>query len=291
VRDSIIILGKGFIGNKLFSFLHNENLDVYHISRKECDYFNLEKLEEYINTTVKNNYVTIINCSGYTGNPNVESCEDNKEICFEYNVKLQSLLNYFCIQHNFALITISSGCIYTGYLKEYSETDTPNFGLFDTESSFYSKTKHAAELITNFVNTSILRIRIPFTSEINRKNYFIKILNYDTLIDMPNSCTCVEDLCVFIYKFISLNYQYIRPGIYNVANKGGIKASTVVDILKRNSMQNLKWQFKDYSELNFKVNRSNCLLSTDKISKIGLELPDIYDSSEKCITALKEQLF
>lgn len=290
MRDSFLILGKGFIGNKLYSYLKNQELDIYHISRDECDYFKLEKLEEYINTNIKNNFVTIINCSGYTGNPNVESCEDNKEICFKYNVSLHSLLNYFSIQNHYALISISSGCIYTGYEKNFDETDIPNFGMFNSESSFYSKTKHAAELITNFVNTSIFRIRIPFTSEVSRKNYFIKVLNYDTLIDMPNSCTCVEDLCEFVFKFIILNYQYYRSGIYNVVNSNGISASQVTDILKKNGFSNNRWNFKKYEDMNFKVNRSNCLLSTDKITKLGLQLPDIHDSSEKCIAALKEQL-
>lgn len=290
MRDSILILGKGFIGNKLYTYLKDNNIDVYHISRNECDYFDTVKLEEYIKINLKNNYVTIINCSGYTGNPNVEGCEDNKEICFKYNVNLQSILNNFCIQSHYALITISSGCIYSGYDKEYEETDIPNFGMFDLNSSFYSKTKHAAELITNFVNTSIFRIRIPFTSEVNRKNYFIKILNYDTLIDMLNSCTCVEDLCVFTYKFLNLNYQYLRSGIYNVVNTNGIKASEVTQLLKKYGFNNIKWNFKNYEDMNFKVNRSNCLLSTNKLSNIGLELPDIYDSAEKCIAALKEQL-
>jgi len=290
VRDSILILGRGFIGNKLSSFLQDKELDLYHISRSECDYFDINKLSDYIAKHIRNEFITVVNCSGYTGSPNVEACEDNKSTCFNYNVNLQSILNGFCIQNKYALITISSGCIYSGYDKEYSETDTPNFGLFNSESSFYSKTKHISELITNYVNTSIFRIRIPFTSEINKKNYFIKILNYDNLIDFNNSCTCVEDLCEFFYKFISLNYQYTKSGIYNVVNTGGIRARAVVDILTTSGLTNANWKIKNYDEIGFKANRSNCLLSTEKIHKLGLNLPDIYDSAQKCIIALKEQL-
>ena len=46
---------------------------------------------------------------------------------------------------------------------------------------------------------------------------------------------------------------------------------------------NKKFKFVDIDELNLQAPRSNCTLSTDKISSYQMQLPDINDSLDKCI--------
>ena len=79
-----------------------------------------------------------VNCSGYTGKPNVDACEDEKWKCWEYNVtapvRTAETLNLFRIP----VIHISSGCIYEGD-EFFTEDHMPNFGLYTDHSSFYSK--------------------------------------------------------------------------------------------------------------------------------------------------------
>jgi len=187
---------------------------------------------------------------------------------------------------NIPIIHISSGCVYTGHEKDYSEEDEPNFGIYNQNSSFYSKTKHACELSLKGTKSYIFRIRMPFSEKSSDRNYINKILKYDSLISYRNSLTNIDDLNEFIYKFISLK---IAPsyGIYNVTNQGSATAKEIVDILKKYKLKNNNWKFLEQEDIGFKVARSNCVLSTEKIKQLDLELPNIFISMEDSIRKFK----
>ena len=177
------------------------------------------------------------------------------------------------------MIHISSGCIYSGYAKEYTEKDLPNFGLFDNESSWYSKTKHAAELILKDRNAYIFRIRMPFTKDNTPRNFLNKVLKYDNLIDFDNSMTGIEDLAKFILNFLKKDWNaYLAPDIFNVVNPGAISIREIVNIMRKYDIDNKNWKFVDIETLQLKANRSNCILDSSKITKLNLGLPDINTS-------------
>jgi hypothetical protein len=88
---------------------------------------------------------------------------------------------------------------------------------------------------------------------------------------------------VFIEKFINMKHPVIPFGIYNVVNNGSIDAAEVVDILKQHGVSNPNWKFVTIKEANFKVCRSNCILSTERIKKLGIDLPDVRESLTKAI--------
>jgi dTDP-4-dehydrorhamnose reductase len=183
-------------------------------------------------------------------------------------------------------VQIGSGCIYNGYDKEYSEEDEPNFGLYSDDSSFYSKCKHASEILLDNTCVYILRIRIPFTFKNVSKNYLTKLLKYDNLIDESNSVTSVTDLNNFIFRFLHV-LKEIPGGIYNVVNPTPVKASDVVQILKNNGIENKNWNFIETSQLNTKAKRSNCVLSTKKIEKFNLSMPNSLESIERDVKIFK----
>lgn len=275
----ILILGRGFIGTKLFNFLTEKNLDVLAFNQNILDYTNEYKLASFLR---ENNFTHIINCCGYTGVPNVDGCESNKDLCWKYNVIVSSLIDKLSTRYNIKAIHVSSGCIYSGYEKDFEETDIPNFGLYNPSSSFYSKSKHAFETIFEKNHNVILRIRMPFTSLRESKNYLYKILKYDNLISFKNSLTSVDDLNEFILKFLDV-YQ---PGIYNVVNPTPLCAEDIVSIFKSIKKVNPNWQFVQTKDLNIVANRSNCVLSADKIKSLGLGLTNTIESVEKCIKLL-----
>lgn len=275
----VLILGKGFIGTELYKRF----TDVVNISRSDLDYFDVKKLNTYL---VGSKPEVLINCSGYTGSPNVDQCESNKEQCFKYNSQLPVLLETVCKLNNIRFIHISSGCIYSGYEKEYSEEDLPNFGINNLNSSTYSKSKHLAEIYLDTSFTSVLRLRMPFVGYNSARNYITKILKYDNLISMKNSITSVDDLCNFVVKFINNKYFYMG-GIYNVVNTEAIEAKDVVRLLTKYGIINSNWKFVDINNLSLKANRSNCILSIDKIKKLDLELPNAYASLERDIKRLR----
>lgn len=274
---STLILGKGFIGTHLANYFASHDISYIHVSRVDVDYNSQSTLNTFIRSS---NINTVINCSGYTGVPNVDACETNKKLCYDYNVTYPLNVAATCNELGVPLYHIGSGCIYTGYDKEFTEKDEPNFGIHSDDSSFYSKCKHIFETAIRDENTRILRIRIPFTSNVSSKNYIMKLLKYDTLISKKNSITSVTDFCLFLTQLIKLNPDH---GIYNVVNPDPVTAKDVTAILQRHNIFNKNWKYIDVKDLETKAQRSNCILSTSKIKNLGLELPSAYDSLSRDI--------
>jgi len=69
----------------LAQYFRANNIEHRIFSQSELDYTDPDKLREFIEENDRN-IRTVINCSGYTGVPNVDACEDNKELCYNYNV-------------------------------------------------------------------------------------------------------------------------------------------------------------------------------------------------------------
>jgi 3,5-epimerase/4-reductase len=281
-----VILGKGFVGTHLSHYFKQNNIDHKIFSQSELDYTDPNTFKDFLDTNDKD-IKWVINCSGYTGVPNVDACEDNKEFCYAYNVLYPMQVVKLCNQYKIPVIHIGSGCVYSGYEKEFTEEDTPNFGIYSNQSSYYSKCKHVFETFAKEFNCYVLRIRIPFTDILTRKNYFSKLLNYDTLINELNSVTSLNDFDEFVVRFISAKPEY---GIYNVVNPEPVKAEEVIEILKDNKIVNSKWRFIELKDLNTKANRSNCVLSTKKIDDLGLQLPNTRTSLLRDISTLTRNL-
>lgn len=257
----VLILGKGFVGTAL----KQEIPDAILVSRKELDYFDAQTLFEYIRYK---SIDVVINCAGYTGNPNVDACESDKENCYRQNVYLLSVLQRACIEAQ--VIHVSSGCIYDGYEKVFTEEDTPNFGIFSDKSSFYSKTKHIGEMLVKDDDFAVVRLRIPFDYVSSRKNYFNKLLGYNNLIDFRNSKTDLRYLCRFIHKLA----QNFTPGIFNAVHSNALTTQQVLDIMIEYDLYNPNWKIVDYKDIPIKANRSNCVLSNQKARLWGFDFGD-----------------
>jgi dTDP-4-dehydrorhamnose reductase len=278
----ILILGKGYIGNYLAAAETKHELT--HIGKTDLDYSNPQIFVPYLKGS---RFDWIVNCSGFTGKPNVDSCEDHKEACYHYNVTIPLYITKVANEMKIPIIHIGSGCVYSGYTKKYTESDPTNFGADCFDSSFYSKTKDAFEKLSSALDRYIFRIRIPFNGVPESKNYLYKLLHYDDLISAENSVTNVDDLVAFTFKFIEKKPQL---GIYNVVNTGSVDARTIVSKLRDSNLENKNWRFIEIEEANFRVARSNCVLSTEKIKKLNLELPCINESMMRSIEQYKRKI-
>ena len=289
---NILLLGNGYIGSNLGDHISSkleyrgDPVDVTVMSKSDTDYTRREVFEDVIN----NHWDFVVNCSGYTGYPNVDACEDDKENCWYHNVTVPAMLAEVCDSYSIPFGQVSSGCIYTGYDKDYTEEDTPNFGIYNPDSSFYSKSKHAGELALSNYQSYVWRIRMPFCSTGKHKNILMKILNYNRLISMRNSLTSVDDLCEYIGKVISRSYtsDQLPCGVYNVVNEGGLTARQITRIMSEYHQINPEWEFVRMKDLDLKAGRSNCVLSQDKNKKYGIDLPSAVDSLRKSLTRMSE---
>jgi dTDP-4-dehydrorhamnose reductase len=275
-----LILGKGFIGKHLYNFL-NKKYNVVILDKSSLNYSDEDILKKYLQST---SFDFVINCCGYTGHPNVDACESNKNDCVLYNIQTPIVINKVCNDLKLKIVHISSGCIYTDYTKDYTEEDYPNFGLTSDVSSYYSKCKHIFEIAcAPFKNTAILRIRMPCTNTLEPKNYLYKLYKYNNLISFSNSLTYVEDLNKFV-EYLCSNFI---PGIYNVVNSPEINAKKIINIFVKHNLINKNWNFVDIDKLSLKANRSNCVLSNKKVTNLGFTFLNTEIFVDKCISDMK----
>ena len=286
----LLVLGGGFVGRAVHDHL-KEYHNVHLVTQKEVDYTLTQKYpdsQDFVQylAGVQPRYDMVINCSGYTGKPNVDACEDNKEVCWLYNVTApvrtaQVVNDYLKIP----IIHVSSGCIYDGD-NGFSETDVPNFGLYDAHSSFYSKSKHAGELALLNLDAYILRIRMPVCGFAHDKNLLCKLMKYERLLNKTNSITRIEDLAKLIEK-VCEHHHDLPPGIYNAVNTGGLDHEMIVNMIRNHGLARQGWTYVDEEDLKLKCRRSNCTLSTDKLAKYKLSLPPARLAINQSIIGLK----
>lgn len=261
-----IILGKnGYIAEAMIKELKSRNLPHVAWSRTDVDYTNLTELK--YNLYILGDNLHIINCAGYIGKPNVDACELAKADCIEGNVLLPAMLAQLCNENKYDFTQISSGCIYGGYEKDFTEDDAPNFDF--QNGSFYSGTKALAEkvVLQNNPNSYIFRLRIPFDELKSPRNYLTKLLSYDTLLDAKNSLSHRSD---FTKYSIDLIEQGVPKGIYNITNKGSVTTKEVISLIKEYKLSNKDFTF--FSNLDAFMSeitapRSNCVLDTSKIEQ------------------------
>lgn len=268
-----IILGKnGYIAEAIIKELKSRDLSHLALSRTDVDYTNIKVFDNWLSNTVykktvKHHNVSIINCAGYIGKPNVDACELNKADTVEGNVIFPAILSQLCANKGYLYTHISSGCIYGGYSKDFTEEDAPNFDF--QNGSFYSGTKALAEKIVkqHAPNSYLFRLRIPFDEFESPRNYLTKLLTYDQLLDARNSLSHRADFAKYTIDLIE---QKVPFGIYNVTNKGSVTTKEVVELMQEHLKINK--EFKFFSKLdNFMQEvtapRSNCVLDTSKIEQ------------------------
>lgn len=286
-----LVLGKtGYIGEAFVQELEKRTLPHIALSRDfkfnsiPVDYsaMNWEfdwGLEQLANPSLHEK-LTVINCAGYIGKPNVDACEQNKAKTILGNVSLPQYLSQLCYRHGANYAQISSGCIYSGS-EDFTETDSPNF-TFNSGGSFYSGTKALAEeIVSSNKKAWQFRLRIPFDHLKSPRNYLTKCMSYDNLIDVENSVSHRGD---FVSACLDLMEKDAPFGIYNVCNPGSVTTKQVSELLSKKFPEKKFNFFSDYNafEKETVAPRSNCTLSVDKL----LKYVDIRTAEEALIASI-----
>lgn len=268
MKDKILILGNGFIGQKLKEAFGAQACDA-RITSIESAQAQIDKYSPAI----------VINCIGHTGIKNVDDCELDKEKTLFSNTFVPVILAEAAFRNNIKLVHISSGCIYHyDYSKNVpiAETDEPDF--FDL---YYSRCKIYAEkaLSPLFKDSDILiaRIRIPLDNRPHPKNILTKLIGYKKVIDLPNSVTYVPDFIEALKHLINIDAK----GIYNVVNAGGLRYPNLMDIYRKYK-PDFNYERIEYSKLNT-GKRTNLIMSTEKLRNSGFKVRSIEEVLEECV--------
>lgn len=258
----ITLIGHGYVGEHIAAELRNQKTQYHWIKHTQ---------------PVPKETSVIINAAGYTGSPNVDACEIYKQETIDGNVIWPVALE---LAHpDKPIVHISSGCVYTGYEKEFTEEDPPNFDF--KNGSFYSGSKALGQkMLEPFMHKSyLLRIRMPFGIVDHSKNFLTKMKFYKKLISYDNSLSYMPDVAEV--AVMMAKSKSVPTGIYNVCNPGYSNAREIVE------MMGIKKEF--FTEEEFKeatvAPRSNCILSSNKLQSI-FPIRPVKQALEEAISKL-----
>jgi 3,5-epimerase/4-reductase len=262
----IAVFGRGFMGEVLKASLpkeHQVSLHATDIGDKEAVLAALgaEKPEVVVNT------------AGKTGRPNVDWCESHQSETAYSNVVGPIRLAEACLAQGAHLVHLGSGCIF------YGDSPTPGGWLeddFANPTSYYSKTKYAADLaLSGMPNVAILRLRMPISDEVHERNLITKLAKYPRVIDVENSVTIVSDLVSVIEQIAKKR----ATGIFHVTNPGGMRHRDLIALYKEFVDPAHVCELIDEEELvrsGLAVKaRSNCILASPKLAALGIALRPI----------------
>jgi len=282
----ILLLGStGFIGSHFKEALPKAGFKVFAPRIEIRNHTEVEKQVYKIRPDI------IINATGITGRPNVDWCENHPGETFSVNVG--GSINIATVAQSFGiyLVQMSSGCVYDGPKEGgYSEDDEPNyFGSLYSRSRVYSE-----KVLKEFPNVLQLRIRIPILGKPHPKNLIDKLLKYGQIINIPNSCTVIED-------FIPASIELIKrkeTGIFNMTNIGAMDHKSIMELYKKivhssTSLGMTKFEYEIMSESEQKElckRRANCVLNTDKREKLGIHMPPLEESLERVLKDYKKSV-
>jgi hypothetical protein len=103
-----------------------------------------------------------------------------------------------------------------------------------------------------------------------------KLLKYKKAIDTPNSVTYIPDFLKALKYLIKINAY----GIYNIVNKGSLRYPHLLRVYKK-YVPNFKYEIINYKKLN--IIRTNVVLSTKKLERVGFKMCDINEVLEECV--------
>jgi len=156
--QKILITGvTGMLGKDIANcFIHDENFQVYGISRKEnpareithynIDLTDLNALKQILDQI---NPDIIIHCAA---NVNVDNCEENKDYCYKLNTQAAGYLAAYR-PHSTKYVYISTDSIFDGKKGNYKEQDRPN------PQNYYASTKLQGETLSLKQNPNAIIIR------------------------------------------------------------------------------------------------------------------------------------
>lgn len=271
--DKVLIFGEGYIAGKF--------KEVLSATTTKEDITDLVKVNKVISEVQPD---VIINCAGKTGRPNIDWCEEHREETWRSNVLGPQVLAHACLEQKVFLAHIGTGCVYNGDNngKGYSENDFPNYF-----GSYYSRTKIASEQSLALLHVLQMRIRLPVDSIPSPKNLITKITSYTRVTFVPNSITVMDDFIPAALKLINCR----ATGTYNIVNPGVITNQEILEMYKDIVDPQFTYQlFSSEESRELLSKRSNCVLSTQKIQLLGIQLPEIHEAIRNTLIKYKDRM-
>lgn len=291
----LIYGSKGWIGQKIVSELDNMGHTVIP-GQSRVD--NMKTLEDEIyeekpdriisligrtHGTYENEYIGTID---YLEKPGklIENVRDN--------LFSPMVLSILAKKYEIHFTYLGTGCIFQydnehPFGKEengFTEYSQPNFF-----GSSYSIVKGFTDKLMHLYESSVLnaRIRMPITSEVNKRNFITKITSYEKVCSIPNSMTVLDEL---IPVLIDMSIQKMT-GTINLTNPGLISHNEILEMYKEIVDPSFTWSNFSIEEQDdiLASKRSNNFLDTTILESLYPSVKNIKDSVRDVLIKMSEK--
>lgn len=201
------------------------------------------------------------------------------------------VLSLLSKKYNFHFTYLGTGCIFQfdedhpfGEEKDgFDESALPNFF-----GSSYSIVKGFTDQLMHLLKDNVLnvRIRMPITDELNKRNFITKITKYAKVCSVPNSMTVLNEL---IPIMIDMSCKKVT-GTVNLTNPGLVSHNEILEMYKEIVDADFTWNNFTIEEQNevLASGRSNNFLETTRLSSMYPEVKNIKDSVRDILMKMKE---
>ncbi|MDZ4815004.1 MAG: sugar nucleotide-binding protein [Verrucomicrobiota bacterium] len=288
----VLLGGSGYVGKAFRALFKTKKVPYQSWARSEVDYTDKSILAAALK---KHKPAFLVNCSGYTGKPNVDACELHKAECLFGNAVFPGYVAEVCADLNIPWGHVSSGCIYSGRKADgsaFTEEDAPNFSFRSNYCSFYSGSKALGEeTLAGKSNIYIWRLRIPFNEIDGPRNYLTKVMSYAKLLEAENSLSQLDE---FVAAAWQCHEKAVPFGIYNLTNPGSMTTSEVVELVVQSGVIKKDFQFfnseDDFMKTAAKTPRSNCVLDTTKAKSVGIIMSPVREAVQTALARWKKNV-
>ena len=292
----VLIYGsKGWIGSQFLEILKNNNIEIYE-GKSRVD--NVQELEDEINYIEPTHIISFIGRThGKVGEKEfrtIDYLEEKGKILDNVRDNLFSplVLAIICKEKNIHNTYIGTGCIFKfddthPFGKEengFNEDSLPNFF-----GSSYSVVKGFTDRLLNFYDTTLnLRIRMPITSNVNKRNFITKIVNYENICSIPNSMTVLPELLPCVLDMMKNK----TTGTLNLTNPGLITHNEILEMYREIVDKDFTWKnfsLEEQSKI-IACDRSNNYLDTNRLEKLYPNIKNIKESVREVLMKMKVTL-
>lgn len=286
---------KGWIGQQFTNILNQQNINFITGSAR-CN--NITDLEQEIISTKPTHIVSFIGRThGSIGDKEyttIDYLEQDGKLVENVRDNLFSPLNLALLsqKHNIHYTYLGTGCIFKfddennrpfgQEINGFTEDDKPNFF-----GSSYSIVKGFTDQLMHLLEDNVLnlRIRMPITGEVNKRNFITKITTYEKICSVPNSMTVLPELLPLALDMMKNNVT----GTINLTNPGLISHNEMLSMFKEIVDPEFVWNNFSLEEQRqiLAGDRSNNYLDTTKLENMYPQVKNIKESVREMLQEYK----
>lgn len=209
----VLVTGvKGQLGFDVCNELTKRNIENKGIDKEDCDITDEQAVLSYIKNYAPD---VVVHCAAYTA---VDRAEDDKEICYNVNVKGTEYIARACKEIDAKMVYISTDYVFEGKGDTAYEVDDKA-----APDNTYGLTKYQGEEAVRKILNKYFIIRISWVFGINGNNFINTMMKLgesrselNVVADQIGSPTFTYDLAPLICDMIATD----KYGIYHATNEG-----------------------------------------------------------------------